>query len=130
MSFFRCPKVMLLTLAGLLLLGAVPQAQARQCKWFGTQPFCNGQCPAGWEYTGKRVSCTTGSQRLCCERLGSTTTVDKVDPCHKQCAPLLGSVKPASEAHRVYGNCRAMCDRRGTITCPNGRVQSWKNPKC
>ena len=34
------------------------------------------------------------------------------------------------EARRVYGNCRAMCDHRGTVTCPNGRVQSWQNPKC
>src|SRR5262245_20450261 len=43
---------------------------ARECKWFGTPPFCRGNCPAGWEYTGKRVPCTTGSMRYCCKPCG------------------------------------------------------------
>lgn len=33
-----------------------------------------------------------------------------IDRCHSQCAPLLRSVKPLSEARRVYSNCRAGCD--------------------
>ena len=36
------------------------------CQWFGTRPFCDGQCPAGFVYTGQRDSCTTGSRRFCC----------------------------------------------------------------
>lgn len=74
--------------------------------------------------------CVTGFQILCCEPQGSTTQADSVAPCHQQCAPLLGSVKPKAEAQRVYGNCRALCDRKGTIKCPDGSVKSWKDPKC
>ena len=36
------------------------------CSWFGTRPFCDGQCPSGFAYTGRRESCTTGSRRYCC----------------------------------------------------------------
>ena len=90
-------------LGACLTLFAVHAAAARDCRWFGTKPFCDGQCPKGWDYTGQRRSCTTGSQRYCCEPLGSTTTVDKVAPCHKQCAPLLTAVKPVAEARRFMG---------------------------
>jgi hypothetical protein len=37
------------------------------CRWFGTQPVCDGQCPGGYVYTGHRKSCAvSGSQRYCC----------------------------------------------------------------
>jgi len=36
------------------------------CDWYGTRPFCNGQCPSGFVYTGQREACTTGSRRFCC----------------------------------------------------------------
>lgn len=36
------------------------------CDWYGTGPFCDGQCPAGTVYTGQRESCVTGSRRFCC----------------------------------------------------------------
>lgn len=36
------------------------------CQWFGSRPFCDGNCPAGFVYTGHRESCTTGSRRYCC----------------------------------------------------------------
>lgn len=117
-------------LGACLTLFPMHGAAARDCRWFGTKPFCDGQCPKGWDYTGQRRSCTTGSQRYCCEPLGSTTTVDKVAPCHKQCAPLLKAVNPVAEARRVYGNCRALCDHKGNITCPDGHQQSWRRPKC
>jgi hypothetical protein len=43
--------------------GAIPET----CKWFGSNPTCVGNCPAGWRYTGQRRSCTiSGSKRLCC----------------------------------------------------------------
>jgi hypothetical protein len=43
-----------------------------------------------------------------------------VDRCHAQCASLLGSVKPVSEARRVYQTCRALCARKGTVIFPGG----------
>jgi hypothetical protein len=67
---------------------------------------------------------------LCCEPQGSTTHVDGVAPCHKQCSPLLGAVQPKAEAQRVYGKCRALCDHKGTVTCPDGSVKPWTDPKC
>jgi hypothetical protein len=124
-------KLVLTVLAGVLLLGAMPLAEARECRWSGTTPFCEPTCPKGWKYMSQRPGgCVTGFQMLCCEPLGSTSQSDSVAPCHTQCAPLLGSVKPKAEAQRVYGNCRALCDRKGTIKCPDGSVKSWKNPKC
>ena len=124
-------KLLLTVLAGGLLLGSLPRAEARDCEWSGTPPLCEPTCPKGWKYMSKRPGgCETGFQILCCEPQGSTTHVDGVATCHKQCAPLLGSVEPKSEAQRVYGNCRALCDRKGTIRCPDGSVKSWKDPKC
>ena len=52
-----------------LLLATLASAPARAqkgCAWFGSPPFCDGQCPAGHVYTGKREACTTGSRRFCC----------------------------------------------------------------
>ncbi|TXI50804.1 MAG: DUF4189 domain-containing protein [Lysobacter sp.] len=44
-----------------------PQASAQQgCDWFGSRPFCDGQCPSGFVYTGRREACLTGSRRYCC----------------------------------------------------------------
>jgi hypothetical protein len=124
-------KLVLAVLAGGLLLGSLPQAEARECVWSGTPLLCEPTCPKGWEYITKRTgACETGFQMLCCEPQGSTTHVDGVAPCHKQCAPLLGSVQPKSEAQRVYGNCRALCDHKGIITCPDGTMKPWNNPKC
>jgi hypothetical protein len=126
----RFAKLALAMLAAGILLGSLPPAEARECRWSGTPPLCEPTCPKGWKYKSKRPgACETGFQVLCCEPQGSTTHVDTVAPCHKQCAPLLAT-KPKSEAQRVYGNCRALCDRKGTIKCPDGSVKSWKNPKC
>ena len=36
------------------------------CDWYGSRPFCDGQCPSGFVYTGQRQSCLTGSRRYCC----------------------------------------------------------------
>lgn len=52
-----------------------------------------------------------------------------VAPCHKRCAPLL-SLDSRSEARRTYHNCRALCDRKGTVICPDGSRKSYKNPRC
>lgn len=124
-------KLVLAVLVGALLLGSLPPAEARECRWSGTPPLCEPTCPANWKYMSKRTgACATGFQMLCCEPQGSTSQADTVASCHKQCAPLLGSVQPKSEGQRLYGNCRALCDRKGNVRCPDGRVKPWSNPKC
>jgi hypothetical protein len=45
---------------------SVPTRAQEGCAWFGTKPFCDGQCPSDFVYTGRRESCTTGSRRYCC----------------------------------------------------------------
>ena len=45
---------------------AAPLWAQQGCAWYGSRPFCDGQCPAGTVYTGQRESCTTGSRRYCC----------------------------------------------------------------
>jgi hypothetical protein len=60
------------TLLSLLLVVtsalAGPAAGGQECRWEGTGPFCDGQCEAGWTYTGQRTEdgCWSGSKRLCC----------------------------------------------------------------
>jgi hypothetical protein len=58
-----------------------------------------------------------------------TVVSQTVDPCHKQCAPLL-KLDSRSEAKRTYGNCRALCAGKGTVTCPDGSKQSVKILRC
>jgi hypothetical protein len=48
------------------------EASAKECKWFGTAPFCNGRCPSGWSlenFSGKGCIGTwgiSGTKALCC----------------------------------------------------------------
>ena len=49
-----------------VLVFSAPTWANQDCKWFGTRPFCDGKCGAGYVYTGLRQSCTTGSRRFCC----------------------------------------------------------------
>ncbi|KAF9562947.1 hypothetical protein CPC08DRAFT_344134 [Agrocybe pediades] len=42
------------------------------CVWYGTAPFCNGQCPSGqtllaWNGCANGACCTTGLKVLCCQ---------------------------------------------------------------
>jgi hypothetical protein len=68
------------------------------------------------------------------EAWGGSTTSDKgygVDPCYKQCVPLLGAVTPKSEAQRVFHNCMAGCQHRGFIICPLGsKIPTTLNRTC
>ena len=97
-----------------LTLFPVHAAAARECRWFGTKPFCDGQCPKGWDTPDSGGRARPGRNATAANP-GGTTTVEKVVPCHKQCAPLLGAVKPAPRRRRVYGNCRVLCDDKGNI---------------
>ena len=42
-----------------------------------------------------------------------------VDRCWTRCSSLL-SVRPRSEAQRVFHNCYVLCHGRGTLICPGG----------
>ena len=63
---------------------------------------------------------------------GSTTsdTGYGVDPCYKQCAPLLSSVTPRQEAQRVFKNCMALCNHKGILVCPNGVTATVGKSQC
>jgi len=58
-----------------------------------------------------------------------TPVTQTIDPCHKQCAPLL-NLDSRSEAQRTYHNCRALCDRKGEVICPDGSRKSSRTPRC
>jgi hypothetical protein len=70
MSYSTILKLLSLAILEAASLHLSVPASARECRFFGTPPFCVGDCPAGWEYTGKRVPCWTGSMRLCCRPCG------------------------------------------------------------
>ncbi|MGH6814818.1 MAG: hypothetical protein ACREC6_03875 [Hyphomicrobiaceae bacterium] len=62
-------------LVGLAVLLTSTAADARECRWFGKQPFCKGRCPPGWENVWRngqtvRVPCWTGHMRYCCKTCG------------------------------------------------------------
>lgn len=50
------------------------------------------------------------------------TTRGVTPNCNAQCAPILTSVTPASEANRVYKNCRLGCMGKKEYLCPDGRM--------
>ena len=54
--------------AWLFALAGFPAPALAQdgCAWFGSRPFCNGECPSDTVYTGQRQACLTGSRRYCC----------------------------------------------------------------
>lgn len=98
-----------LVLSSLMLIAAGGSASAvQECKWFGTKPFCDGKCPSGWNYTGQRQSCTTGSRRYCCREVAS--------------APLPGSVP---QTCRWFGT-RPFCSGQ----CPSGWTYSGQRQSC
>ena len=66
-------------LASMSAAGVSAPAWAQNgCAWFGTQPFCNGQCPGWLVDTGQRDSCVTGSRHFCCPASMKTAGVN----CH------------------------------------------------
>ncbi|KAM0744909.1 hypothetical protein ACQRIT_000293 [Beauveria bassiana] len=39
------------------------------CLWFGTAPFCQGSCPAGWRLIQReRLNCWRGAKVYCCRQ--------------------------------------------------------------
>jgi hypothetical protein len=127
-------KIAFATAAGLMILlgtlsgldGTVNGAAAQEyCKWFGTKPFCNGQCPARWRYTGQRRSCTTGSQRYCCTGIPETKTFPQE----------FGTDRPGSDyTHFTYSSsfsqsqqingCQASCRKQW----PQCKAWTWVRP--
>jgi len=41
-------------------------AVAKECKWDGTPPFCEGSCPDGWKFV-KQKACFSGFRVYCCK---------------------------------------------------------------
>ena len=66
--------------------------------------------------------------------LAGSTTSDAsgfgVDPCYAQCRVLLTSVTPKREARRVFGNCMALCNHKGTLVCANGVTATVGKSSC
>jgi hypothetical protein len=56
-------------LAGLLaLLAPLGPSNAEECRDFGTEPFCDGECPGGWQEKGLAShECVTGRKVRCCK---------------------------------------------------------------
>ena len=73
MSNLTVSKWVLAGFVGAVLFSPAPPAEARECRWFGTPPFCEGSCPRGWKVT-KTDFCFSGMKVRCCEPLGSTTS--------------------------------------------------------
>ena len=98
----------ILVAMALLLSTSLPSTAIQECKWFGTKPFCNGNCPGGWNYTGKREGCTTGSRRYCCREVAA--------------APIPG---PTPQTCRWFGT-KPFCNGQ----CPNGWTYSGQRQSC
>lgn len=92
----------------LLLTGQTSSEAVQECRWFGTKPFCDGQCPSGWKYSGERRGCTSGSQRKCCREIAK--------------APLPG---PVPQTCRWFGT-PPFCNGQ----CPSGWTYSGKRQSC
>lgn len=89
----------------LLALLQTPTVSARECRWDGTAPFCNGACglneteitrlgglPDFWVPPYVNIdppfgsNCTTGSKALCCQTPGVTCRWDGTAPfCDGEC---------------------------------------------
>lgn len=59
-------KVVLSSNVFLLTVPQIPK-----CFWYGTAPFCAGECPEGWkaiayDSTGDGAACWTGMKVFCC----------------------------------------------------------------
>ena len=77
LSHYRLRMIALALLAGALAMFPPGNAEAKrevtgECKWFGTAPLCDGECPKGWTLTkhsktGGGNPCLTGSYARCCD---------------------------------------------------------------
>jgi hypothetical protein len=72
-------------------------------------------CPPGYDLAHKS---TDPKHYYCCPQKLARSKPS----CNDQCAPLLTSVQPQSEANRVHGNCMALCvgNDNGMLICPDG----------
>ncbi len=48
-----------------LVAGASSAAEAAECRWFGTAPLCEGECPSGWKAKNHK-QCFSGWKVYCC----------------------------------------------------------------
>jgi chitinase len=114
-------------LAFLALLGGSVSASAQsECRWFGTQPFCRGQCPSGWKpqmFRGRPFinRCTTGYQISCCRQ--PTRIPTGFEACYwSGTAPFCnGRCRPGEETRRFSktGNGKACLSGQKAYCCQN-----------
>jgi hypothetical protein len=56
-----------LAVVGLAVSGYGTEAQAEDCQWYGTAPFCDGSCPDDrYQVRRARGKCITGHKVYCC----------------------------------------------------------------
>ncbi|CAL8580146.1 hypothetical protein XPA_005879 [Xanthoria parietina] len=87
------------------------------CKWFGTAPFCSGECPEGWGWciksgNGDGDSCLSGWKWYCCEGGGQGC---------------LSSIGGNGAGTRVDKSHDEYCDKGYMMVCPPG---ADKNEDC
>ena len=88
-------------------------------KWFGTAPFCDGECPSGWTYvkrskTGGGARCWTGWKRQC-------KKVTTVEQCQKPALDFDPNCPPGGNRYDWFGSA-PFC---GSPSCPSG----WTSTK-
>jgi len=66
------PKLIVFAILAMLATWSGP-VEAKECRWFGTAPLCDGSCPGGWtleELSGKGCIGTwgiSGTKAYCCK---------------------------------------------------------------
>jgi hypothetical protein len=90
-------------------------ADAEECRWFGTAPLCDGECPAGWRienYSGAGCVGTwgiSGTKAFCCKikpKCGPANYGTEGCP-----YPSFGGCKPGWAQGTILG--RTVCCRPG-----------------
>jgi hypothetical protein len=120
-SFARCVFIGLALVVVGLLSSTDDAMAAEECRWFGTRPFCDGQCPGGWRYTGKRESCTSGSRRYCCRPVPEPPRESYNQQCFGQLCLRSYLRVPAADQIRVEVLRQPDLGTHVNLRCPNGR---------
>jgi hypothetical protein len=65
--------IKLVVATSLIMMFASDTSYAKECRWFGTAPLCDGECPRGWsleQLSGKGCAGTwgiSGTKAFCCK---------------------------------------------------------------
>lgn len=95
---------------GLCLVKGEGKTVAAKCT-----TIIKGPCPKDM---ARKKKASDPDHVYCCPKAPATVTPN----CDEQCAPILTSVTPASEADRVCKNCRLGCMGSDKFMSPDGRM--------